>query len=173
MRHSIRQCQNLATADVATLSTYHLSLAARQPIAAAVGAAGRAKRVFVYDKCNGDAALDMVDALAEARAGCQVVGAACLRCCLKLSKVINEVAGEIHLAAFAASRAIKPLIKCAPVAGQAQPAWRIALGQSGSPKCARARLMHCNFTEAANVRRQFGSRPKMVHFIRPQIDEFN
>lgn len=89
-----------------------------------------------------------------------VVGAACLRCSLKLSKVINEVAGEIHLAAFAASRAIKLLIKCAPVAGQAQPTWRIALGQSGcSPKCTRARLMHCNFTEAANVRRQFGSRP--------------
>lgn len=35
---------------------------------------------------------------------------------LQLSKVINEVAGEIHLAAFAASRAIKRLIKCFPVA---------------------------------------------------------
>lgn len=28
MRHSIRQCQNLATGYVATLSTYHLSLTA-------------------------------------------------------------------------------------------------------------------------------------------------
>lgn len=35
---------------------------------------------------------------------------------LQLGKVINEVAGEIHLAAFAASRAIKRLIKCFPVA---------------------------------------------------------
>lgn len=35
---------------------------------------------------------------------------------LQLGKVINEVAGEIHLAAFAASRAIKRLIKCSPVA---------------------------------------------------------
>lgn len=63
MRHSIRQCQNLATADVATLSTYHLSLA---PAADSSSRGRGSKRVFVYDKCYGDAALDMLDALAEA-----------------------------------------------------------------------------------------------------------